>query len=134
MKKRNILISLIVVLIIVVIVSIIIFNNNNINNEVNIENEQENIQIAEEGNVFLATVISNEHNKIIVVPNKDELIYQSFKILNVQVNQNTKILKKDGSVVTIDNIEKNKIVKIQFDGKILSTNPTNIIATSLEVQ
>lgn len=138
MKKRNIVIAILLILIIAVIISIIIYNNSqNVNNsEANNNNQQgfDEVQVIQEGNIFLAKVIKNEQNKIIVVPNSDELIYQSFKIINVLLNDNSLIINKDSSTATKDNILEGKTIKIEFDGKILSTNPTNIIAKTIEIQ
>ncbi|MBE5821437.1 MAG: hypothetical protein E7311_02475 [Clostridiales bacterium] len=139
MKKRNIVIGIIVVLIITVIIAIVVYNNtqnNNINNNNETNNIETNntIQTFDEGNIFLSTVIGNDENKIIIVPNEDELIYKSFKVINVLIDNNTVISKKDGTTITVADIQEKQSAKIEFDGKILSTNPTNIVAKSIEIQ
>ena len=121
-------IAIIVVAIVVGIIAIVGVSLNNDNDSM-VDNDYTSIST----DTFVGQVIANDKYQITVIPNEEELIRQySFEIINVIINQNTKIYI-DNEEVAIEDINVGDTVKVTFDGKIYDVKPGKIVAQRLDV-
>lgn len=125
-KQKIIGISVVAILIIVIGVVAFLINGSN---EKDVDNNYTNIST----DTFIGTVIGSDTTKIIVIPNKEELIWQSsFEIVDVSILENSKIYKGE-TEISIDEISINDTVSVTFDGKIYGVMPGKIVAQKVEV-